>query len=88
MPLSLMPPATLPSVERKHVEVSDRSGSQTIWSNKYNSACHSVLCNNQELDLLPEILYDEFIVSEMLHKQAINSGQYDFERFGILLKEH
>jgi chromosome partitioning protein len=24
-------------------------------------------------------LYDEFMVSEMLHKQAINSGQYDFE---------
>jgi chromosome partitioning protein len=25
-------------------------------------------------------LYDEFIVSEMLHKQAIDSEQYDFER--------
>ena len=40
------------------------------------------VCNLKELDLLPgDIdLYDEFIVSEMLHKQAINSGQFQFER--------
>ncbi len=40
------------------------------------------VCNLKELDLLPgDIdLYDEFVVSEMLHKQAINSDQFQFER--------
>ena len=41
----------------------------------------SGICNIKELDLLPgDIdLYDEFIVSEMLHEQAFASGQHDFE---------
>jgi len=40
------------------------------------------VCNLKELDLLPgDIdLYDEFVVSGMLHKQAINSDQFQFER--------
>jgi len=40
------------------------------------------VCNIKELDLLPgDIdLYDEYLVSEMLHKQAINSGCFQFEQ--------
>ena len=50
------------------------------------------VCNQQGLDLLPgDIdLYDEFVVSEMLHQQAVALGAQDFEiiwnRFeGVLL---
>ncbi|MBR8835312.1 MAG: ParA family protein [Stigonema ocellatum SAG 48.90 = DSM 106950] len=41
----------------------------------------SQVCNQQGLDLLPgDIdLYDEFIVSEMLHQQAVALGTQDFE---------
>ena len=41
----------------------------------------SGVCNIKELDLLPgDIdLYDEFIVSEMLHEQAFNSDKPNFE---------
>ncbi len=40
------------------------------------------VCNIKNLDLLPgDIeLYDEYIVSEMLHKQAIDSSQFQFEQ--------
>lgn len=43
--------------------------------------CQSV-CNIKNLDLLPgDIeLYDEYIVSEMLHKQAITEPEKDFNR--------
>lgn len=39
------------------------------------------VCNLQGLDLLPgDIdLYDEFVVSQMLHQQAVNLGEQDFE---------
>ncbi len=39
------------------------------------------VCNQQGLDLLPgDIdLYDEFVVSEMLHQQAVALGAQDFE---------
>jgi chromosome partitioning protein len=42
---------------------------------------HSCVCNLQNLDILPgDIdLYDEFVVSEMLHKQAVILGEQDFE---------
>jgi chromosome partitioning protein len=42
----------------------------------------SYICNIQGLDLLPgDIeLYDEYIVSEMLHKQALEKGEADFEK--------
>jgi len=42
----------------------------------------SRVCNLQGLDLLPgDIdLYDEFVVSEMLHQQAVALGAQDFER--------
>jgi chromosome partitioning protein len=48
-------------------------------------ACESVrafICNVKGLDLLPgDIeLYDEFLVSEMLHQLAVNRGQADFEK--------
>lgn len=41
----------------------------------------SQVCNQQGLDLLPgDIdLYDEFVVSEMLHQQAVALGAQDFE---------
>ncbi|GAA6618999.1 ParA family protein [Scytonema sp. NUACC26] len=41
----------------------------------------SQVCNLPGLDLLPgDIdLYDEFVVSEMLHQQAVNLGENDFE---------
>lgn len=43
---------------------------------------HSQLCNITGLDLLLGDIepYDEFVVSEMLHRQALNSGQLDFEK--------
>ncbi len=43
---------------------------------------HADVCNIKQLDLLPgDIdLYDEFVVSEMLHEQAVNSNQRDFEQ--------
>lgn len=46
-----------------------------------HDAIQSHVCNIKELHLLPgDIdLYDEFIVSEMLHEQAVKSGQPDFE---------
>ncbi|MEM7725040.1 MAG: ParA family protein [Cyanobacteria bacterium P01_A01_bin.45] len=41
----------------------------------------SSVCAQEGLDLLPgDIdLYDEFVVSEMLHQQAVNLGEQDFE---------
>lgn len=41
----------------------------------------SKVCNLEQLDLIPgDIdLYDEFIISEMLHKQAVSLGEQDFE---------
>ncbi|AFZ23246.1 ATPase involved in chromosome partitioning [Cylindrospermum stagnale PCC 7417] len=43
---------------------------------------HSKVCNLPGLDLLPgDIdLYDEFVVSEMLHQQSVALGEQDFER--------
>jgi chromosome partitioning protein len=42
---------------------------------------HSEVCNLPGLDLIPgDIdLYDEFVVSEMLHNEAVNLGENDFE---------
>jgi chromosome partitioning protein len=42
---------------------------------------HSYVCNLKGLDILPgDIdLYDEFVVSEMLHQKALNLGEADFE---------
>ncbi len=41
----------------------------------------SQVCNLQGLDLIPgDIdLYDEFVISEMLHRQAVTLGEQDFE---------
>ncbi len=43
---------------------------------------HSDVCSVNKLDLLPgDIdLYDEFVVSEMLHEQVVHSGQSNFEQ--------
>lgn len=43
---------------------------------------YSKVCNLPGLDLLPgDIdLYDEFVVSEMLHQQSVALGEQDFER--------
>jgi cellulose biosynthesis protein BcsQ len=43
---------------------------------------YSSVCDIRDLDLIPgDIeLYDEYIVSEMLHKQAITDEQTDFDR--------
>jgi cellulose biosynthesis protein BcsQ len=66
-------------------------GHSTITIEQIIQRC---VCNINELALLPgDIdLYDEFIVSEMLHKRAIDSSHYDFEsvwnRFeGILIRQ-
>ncbi|BAY09696.1 ParA family protein [Calothrix sp. NIES-2098] len=42
---------------------------------------HANVCNQPGLDLLPgDIdLYDEFVVSEMLHEQSVALGEQDFE---------
>lgn len=45
-------------------------------------AIRAYMCNVKGLDLLPgDIdLYDEFVVSEMLHRTAMQQGQADFEQ--------
>lgn len=42
---------------------------------------HSYVCNLKGLDLLPGDIdiYDEFVVSETLHKKAVDAGESDFE---------
>lgn len=46
-----------------------------------HNALHSGVCNIKQLDILPgDIeLYDEFVVSEMLHEQAFEVDKLDFE---------
>lgn len=47
-----------------------------------SEAIRAYVCNVKGLDLLPgDIeLYDEFLVSEMLHEIALNKGEADFEK--------
>lgn len=96
--LSLMSPADFAKRRREKRtlrylidRVVNSAGHSTITIQRVIQSC---VCNIKQLDLLPgDIdLYDEFIVSEMLHNQAINSNQHNFEtvwnRFeGILVRQ-
>jgi chromosome partitioning protein len=50
-------------------------------TNKIQDIIQTQVCNVQGLDLVPgDIdLYDEFVVSELLHQQALQLGEKDFE---------
>ncbi len=82
--LSLMPPHEFAKVRRER-----RTLGQLIYKAiKPNSRSkltiqdiiHPYICNIKDLDLLPgDIdLYDEYLVSEMLHKQAVGEGADNF----------
>ncbi len=83
--LSLMSPAEFAKrrkEKRTLRHLVDQAVNPTAPPMTIQRVIQSCVCNIKELDLLPgDIdLYDEFIVSEMLHKKAIDSGQHDFER--------
>lgn len=84
--LSLMPPAdfaklraekrTLRSLVHRAI-LSDKH-----LSNHVPDAIRGYVCNVKGLDLLPgDIdLYDEYLVSEMLHRTALSKGQAEYEQ--------
>lgn len=84
--LSLMSPADFAKRRkgkrtlRYLVDQAIQSESQTKIN--IQDVIQSCVCKTEKLDLLPgDIdLYDEFVVSEMLHKQAMNSEQFQFEK--------
>lgn len=83
--LSLMSPHDFAKMRKKRRTLTYLLDS-IIQPNPYNKLeihdliCPSI-CDIEGLELLPgDIeLYDEYIVSEMLHKQAINEGATDFD---------
>ena len=86
--LSLMSPADFAKRRkgkrtlRYLVDQAIQSESQSQPKITIEDVIQSCVCKIDKLDLLPgDIdLYDEFVVSEMLHKQAINSEQFHFEK--------
>ncbi|NJR48260.1 MAG: ParA family protein [Leptolyngbyaceae cyanobacterium CSU_1_3] len=83
--LSLMTPADFAKIRNekrtlrqliKRSILSDPQLTTTV-----SEAVRSYVCNVKGLDLLPgDIdLYDEYLVSEMLHRKAIQQGQVNFE---------
>lgn len=84
--LSLMSPHDFAATRKKRRTLSyllDKIISSNSYSKLtvYDMICPSV-CNIEGLDLLPgDIeLYDEYLVSKMLHDQAISDGNPEFER--------
>lgn len=83
--LSLMSPHDFAKMRKKRRTLTYLLDS-IIQPNPYNKLeiydliCPSI-CDIEGLELLPgDIeLYDEYIVSEMLHKQAVNEGETDFD---------
>ena len=83
--LSLMSPADF-AKRRKQKRTLRYLIDQTIKPSEQaitiKQVIHSDVCSVNRLDLLPgDIdLYDEFVVSEMLHEQVVHSGQSNFEQ--------
>ncbi len=84
--LSLISPHEFAKVRKKRRTLSyllDRAIAHNPWSKlTVQDIIYPSVCNVEGLELLPgDIeLYDEYIVSEMLHKQAIEAGEQEFER--------
>jgi chromosome partitioning protein len=84
--LSLMSPYDFAKVRKKRRTLSyllDGIINPNPWGKlSASDIVYSSICNIEGLDLLPgDIeLYDEYIVSEMLHKQALDRGEEDFEK--------
>lgn len=83
--LSLMSPAAF-AQHRKEKRTLRNLVNQVIQPEQQqkistHDAIHSAVCKTKNLDLLPgDIeLYDEFVVSEMLHEQAFEVDKLDFE---------
>lgn len=82
--LSLMPPHDFAKVRRERRTLGQliykaiKPGSKSKLT--VQDIIHPYICNIHGLDLLPgDIdLYDEYLVSEMLHKQAASEGERDF----------
>jgi chromosome partitioning protein len=84
--LSLMSPYDFAKVRKKRRTLSyllDGIINPNPWGKlSASDIIYSSICNIEGLDLLPgDIeLYDEYLVSEMLHKQALDRGEEDFEK--------
>ncbi|MGL5807716.1 MAG: ParA family protein [Xenococcaceae cyanobacterium] len=84
--LSLMSPYDFAKVRKKRRTLSyllDGIINPNPWGKlSVNDLIYPSVCNLEGLELLPgDIeLYDEYMVSEMLHKQALDLGEQDFEK--------
>jgi cellulose biosynthesis protein BcsQ len=84
--LSLISPHEFAKVRKKRRTLSyllDHAIAHNPWSKlTVQDIIYPSVCNVEGLELLPgDIeLYDEYIVSEMLHKQAIDAEEQEFER--------
>lgn len=84
--LSLMPPHDFAKVRRERRTLGQliykaiKPGSKSKLT--VQDIIHPYICNIHGLDLLPgDIdLYDEYLVSEMLHKEAASAGERDFSQ--------
>jgi cellulose biosynthesis protein BcsQ len=82
--LSLMPPQEFAKLRKEKRTISSLINNQIQPSEKkldINDVLKSYVCNLNGLDLLPgDIeLYDEYLVSEMLHKKALKENNVQFE---------
>ncbi|MGK7873564.1 MAG: ParA family protein [Xenococcaceae cyanobacterium] len=83
--LSLMSPHEFAKIRKKRRTLSYLIDKVIIPNNKKKLNINDIICPNvcniKSLDLLPgDIeLYDEYIVSEMLHKQAVSERNTDFD---------
>lgn len=84
--LSLMSPADFAKIRNEHrtlrVLTQKAIQSDKHLPNLVPDVIRAYMCNVKGLDLLPgDIdLYDEFLVSEMLHQKAIREGKNNFEQ--------
>lgn len=84
--LSLMPPPEFAKVRRERRTLGQLIYKEIKSTSKSKATIHDIIkpyvCNVQGLDLLPgDIdLYDEYLVSEMLHKRAVDEGDRTFSQ--------
>ena len=83
--LSLMPPQEFAKLRKEKRTISCLINNQINSSEKQldiNDVIKSYVCNLNGLDLLPgDIeLYDEYLVSEMLHNQALKENNIEFKK--------
>jgi len=83
--LSLMPPQDFAKLRKEKRTISSLINNQIKPNQKtldINDVVKTYICNLNGLDLLPgDIeLYDEYLVSEMLHQSAIKQDNIEFEK--------